>query len=455
MKPTIAFSIPIRFSVMLFCFFVAVLLVSVPPAFAAPQLSSPPINEVVAYNLALAPSLDNSYDPSTANRTTITIILGGGAFTHDLSVSHNLDVAGLSLLEDNMTHPVPDLAIILTRGYSMAHLISIPVEGEGNFLCDRTFFEYISDETAWRCDFDGDYCAEYEDSSGMAYNANVTFSFRNDSISVPLESNISNVIPIPDTLLKAMEDSSGADNLTINISGELVFFYVMNDRHMGYGDECGSNLISFEKSMPLSINRSYAVAGTHKLFFLKAPVLREQWFRNNRFDGIVLSQSPLRHAEISLNGNLTSNLSLRTFEVVFGPHGLEIIQSNLSETVPAMESINLTTPIPLEQGNSSFAYIYRFNYSYDGLGENNLSLVVYDSFSGPEEFDRYDETLQSRMLSYGGKTLETGQPVQENPLTPSRGSIAVQLDPLLTLPALGLGFLVLLLIPVFNSWLRR
>jgi len=300
------------------------------------------------YNGGLGSTLETSYNASS-------------------SVFSGITIAGMSLMLDNATYPENGLAVLLQ--------------------------EQVPDDSV--CNY--------------SYLGVVTFYFKNLTSS-EIFPFLPTVVPVPQDILEAMNDSSGADQLEVDMNSTLAGSYANGAAN------CSSILTSGLENISLYASRNFSVFGTNKLFFLLAPVLGEQWFRDNQFDVIVLSQNPLSSAEIYLNGNLTSNLTLRTFEVVNDSYGIQEIVSNLSNPNGWSESVNLTTPTLLEYYNDSFAYVYEFNYSYEGLGQNNLSLVIDDSFLNPQQ---YDAQLLSRMLSYNDTTTEAGNPVSSSPSRPS------------------------------------
>jgi hypothetical protein len=324
----------------------------------------------------------------------------------------------------------------------MTHLTSLPAQGYPNFICDQAWFAQISDETAWRCDFDNDDCAEYENQSYVVYDLNATFTFRDVNSTVPANETL---VPVPQEILDRMKSSSGFDNLSINVSGNVTFYYEINNRSFGF--DCASNVSTINTSLPVSLNRSYRVAGENKLFFLLSPVLREQWFRNNDFNVMVLSQAAIYRAEIDMNGERARNITLRDFSIVQNQYAVEEILSNLTnETRYSVSDTNVTTPLPLETGNDSFLYAYGINYSYSGLGLNNFSLRVRDNFLRESEFN---ESITSRMLSHDGQFLENGS-VAGNFSRPSSG---FEKDTLTQL-TVGFGLLALVLfLAFFNFWL--
>ncbi|MEW6722677.1 MAG: hypothetical protein AB1324_05430, partial [Candidatus Micrarchaeota archaeon] len=202
--------------------------------------------------------------------------------------------------------------------------------------------------------------------------------------------------------------------------------------------------------VPFSVERNFTVGGNQKLFFLRSPVLREQWYLNNRFDTVVLSQCPIYRARITRNEEAPQNFTMKEFSMVNDSFGLySIVSQKLPQSMSAgdwSESTNLTTPAPLENESHSFAFIYEFNFSYAGLGENNFSLFVED---GALRNASYSESLTSRMLSHGNSTAENGSPAE---LVPSRPSAEFKKDVLSPLEV-GLGLVALVILLAFvNFW---
>ncbi len=441
---------------------------------ASASYVTPPLQNVSDYNLLLSSSgaLDGSYNDAIAFGASVPFSFNGHAGT--LSSSGSLDIAGFSVMVDNSTYPVDGLSLLLASGSNMSHLGYFS-EGDIFKRCDINSCSPISDACAAHCDYDGDYCVEYENSSSFGYDLMVDFSFKNISESVETHSSM---VQVPDLIFSAMQDSSGADTLDINISGYARFLYVLDDRQMGFGDTCYDQFINGSADIPISLNASYPVAGKNRLFFLVAPILREQWYRNNHFDVIVLSQSPLYQANTYLNSNITRNLTLRNYDINETQYGLERIVSNITYLQPPAnlttpenpdnqtnstnstnstigwqmvegfsENFNLTSPYLLEDQNHSFAYIYVFNSTYDGLGINNLSIIVYDSFG---QMGGYSENITSNMLSFNNQTAENGAPINSTFARKSKGFDYGVLSPV----QMSLGLVALLVILMFlNSWL--
>ncbi len=397
---------------------------------------APDTKQTSSDNIKLGKTLEGYYNSSIAQNDSLIIKIG--QTKQNLSISLSVDIAGLSMIADNSTYPVDGLSLIIARGYKQDHLVALPSEGYSDFFCDQDFFQNITDEVAWRCDFDLDDCVEFENSTPVIYDVNVLFTFNNHSVKTPLYSNI---IQVPQEILDGMHNSSGLDTLNVSLDGNVTFLYTINDRGFSYG-ECSNYYNNFSKSFPISISRSFKVAGENRLFFLRSPVLGEQWFKNNRFNTIVLSQSPLYYAEISLDSK-QQTLNLRDFFTTKNAYGLKEVfsVSNWTSTDQWSEKINLTNPTPLEHENLSFSYIYEFNYSYPGLvGWHNLSILVNDIRGS----DHYNASLLSRFLSYNSSVSENRTPLDSL----SRKSAPFTYDNL-NIVHLSLGIIgLILLIPI-------
>jgi hypothetical protein len=254
-----------------------------------------------------------------------------------------IEVPATTVMVDNLTSPIDGLAIMMPRGYYMSHLTS-----GSSQTCNQA--HHPSDD----CDLDADSCAEFEENTSVSYDIDITFSFGDESATVPFSSTI---ITVPDEILNAMRTSSGNDSLLVTLSGNVVFSYLINDRTFD-GFQCNDNIYYTTQSIPISIAQSFTVAGNEKLFFLRSPVLKEQWASNNNFDVIVFSQAPIYYAEILLDNNTSANFTLSTFSTVTVDYAIDKIVST----------------------------------------RLNASMVV-DTFLGTAQ---YNETISSRTLSYAG-----------------------------------------------------
>lgn len=412
-------------------------------AIAFSAYSQPPLVQTNQYNLNVTSELNLSASAAALNGT-VNIPMSG--LVHGIPVGLSIEPVGFSVSVDNVTCPMDNLSFIALRGASMGHLTSLPSPGAGGFTCDRAWYAHFSNETSWRCDLDGDYCVEYENYTAVSYDIDIIFSFGNVSVSVPYDSQL---VPVPHSILEAMRSGSGG-NLTVAFNGTATFLYQINDRMMS-GGKCIDNYESENTTIPYSLNRSFAVGGSGSFFFLRSPVLREQWASNNQFDVIVLSQSPLYHADILLNGQAVENITLRSFDVQEDSDGLQGIISIPNPSPGAWTentTLGLTQPA-LDAKNRSFSYIYQFNYSYPGLGNNTLYLGVDDSCL---VHSAYSNVLLSRMLSYNGSTAENGQPFDAAVARPSAPFSTGALG----IITFGFGVAAIIVIVAFtNFWLLR
>jgi hypothetical protein len=405
--------------------------------------AQPPIDNVMDNNEDYAPNLENVYNASFAQNGTMTVTFDNSS-SRDIALSASMQVAGMNLMIDNMTYPHENLSLILARGENASHLKSLPEDGYIDFICDKDWF-YGSGQYPHRCDFDNDNCAEFENDSFVEYDTNVTFTFNGVNETVRTSSNM---VQVPSEILDAMEHSSGADLLNVSIVSAALFTTIFNDRGFA-GMDCTSYYVNVTQNVTLHLNASFPVAGAQKLFFLRSPVLNEQWHRNNQFNLIVMSQSPLYYAETYLNGNQTKNYTLREFNTTNNSFNLTEIVSN--KTIPKgwSENINLTTPIPLSETDDSYSYIYGFNSTYSGLGKNTLGMLITDSFMGEAE---YETVILSRMLSYNGTKNEFGEDIDPSITRPSSGFQKGQVSNV----EIGLGFLAVIVMLTFvNFWLKK
>lgn len=427
--------------------------------------SDPPISDVLNHNNAAASNLQGFYDNSSPISASFTIPFKNNP--KQMSANASLDILGMNLMEDGAACPADGLTLLLASGISVEPLTAIPSGGYPDFICDAQWFQYMNDETSWRCDFDNDYCAEYVNQIGSYDDFNVTFIMGNFSESVESSSV---AVTVPDATLEAMRESSGLDNLTVLVQGNITIAYQINDRTFGYGD-CASNLTTILTSVPVDATSSFPVHGTDKIFFVRSPLLDEQWYKDSRFDVALLSQCPIYSAWITLDGNRSVNFTLRNFDMSENNFGLEQIDSepindssNISvdpfAPVSSMggkigwnESIldSSVSPYPLEEKNGSFAYSYTFDFGYSkGPGTHNLMISVVDNCGN---IGNRSETILDRMISAGNTTMENGLPINSSIARPSA---AFKEDSLISSAEVALGLVSFILLLAFaNFWLLK
>ncbi len=224
------------------------------------------------------------------------------------------------------------------------------------------------------------------------------FYFRNMTKEVSVSSN-NFVIPFTNEELAASEN----DTLGVNVSGSFEFDYkVQYTAYIEYFDEC---LIDKQVNETITITKSafsskeYPVEGEEILYFLKKPVLKEQWFKNNRFDVVVLANKELKYMEIRKNNSTIGTARFHEFGIETDELGIEKITSNQTNIINGTKTNRQDTkilPKGLEKQNKTFYIAYQINSSYEGIGNNTLGLFLEDDFGGEM---KSEEQLLSRALS--------------------------------------------------------
>jgi len=386
--------------------------------------SLPPLSNVSSYNLALATSLNNTYDDANATHGKIWMEFKGTNIDW-VQISKQVELplihASARLLSmepsvDNVTDAAADPSLLFAWGARADPLPAKDWEG--------------SDEGA------GDDCVEYHNSSSVSRHALVLFSFGNVS---QIVNTTSNVVAVPENVLAAMENTTGNDTLNVKLNATFDFLYTVDDRRPSFESGCSHHLMNFTSSITVVDERNWTVEGNRTLFFVRAPVLGEQWFRNNRFDVVVLSNHRLFSGSISANQNQTQVFILRVFNISDGPYGTKRIISFPSgmDASGMVQHLALNTPTPLDKMNATYAYAYELNYSYEGIGWNMLNITV-SSFSGRNY--SYSEDVLSRALTHSGGIPEPGVSSNESAL---RDSVAIGSNQLFAV-SLSLGLVGIL-----------
>lgn len=391
------------------------------------------IDDVIYHNL------NSEFNVSNVNYTSNETLF---LFQKSILTSSDLNFIGTTLEINNVSYPTYNLSILIFPSLNNSHLYSKPAEGYQDFICNREWFDSGA-QFAWRCDFDNDNCAEFENNIYTLYNMTAVFIYKNISETVNVTSN---QIQVPQGIQAYLHNASGFDTMEVILDGNLTIVYEINDRGFS-GLDCVSSLQNYTINHPYFLSENFTVGGFNKLYFLAFPSLREQWFRNNKFNVVLLSQVPLESAQIFLNGNETRNFSLRNYSTVFNSFGVMEIDSKPNIGDGWIEYYNQTSPFQLELTDHSFAYIYQFNFSYSGLGKNNLSLLITDSFGNSSI---YNESLLSRKLSYNGTWDEQGKSIDE--LSRKSGSYKPgELENI----QIALGILSALVLLIFvNYWVK-
>ena len=383
--------------------------------------TDPPIYNVTLHNLNLAPSLNDSYSPVIGVNGTIGMDFNGT----DRNWVH---------ISEHFDFPIIHAsAKLLTIDPSVDNATSASASPKLLFAWGA-FAEPLA-----IADYEHDDCNESQISSSVSRSAAINFSFRNARETVIVTD--SNVVPVPDGILKEMESTSGNDTLAVQINATFVFRYDMDDRKAIVEGGCVDRPKAFFSSISVSDSANWTVEGNRTLFFLRAPILGEQWFRNNRFDTVIFSNSRIYKAKVSADGNQTEYFQLYNFNITNDSYGvwkIESIPVSSGSSYGASGYAISNNPAPLERDNLTYGYLYAFNYTYSGIGVHTLALDADGLFGDEHVFSR---DILSRMLSYGGNTSELGTPA-DWPVT--RKSASFSEDALRTV-TLSLGLAGLLL----------
>jgi len=247
-----------------------------------------------------------------------------------------------------------------------------------------------------------------------------------------------------------LSKGNGSDLLNITISGEFSFRY-LRDEHYSWPDGNGSCESDDETETrtfvkPFSSFLSYEVESGNVSFFLISPVLREQWYKNNKFNTIAFSKRKFYKANLTLNNEPIAYAYLYSFNVYKDEYGMRHITSvkNKSGNIETYEGILNTSVDSLQESGEPQTYAYMFNSSYKGIGWNSLELKIEDHFT-----DSYyeEEDILSRRLSFDGKTTEEGESYEEgDPVRPSVSFFSDELNPVIA----SIGLLGVLILVVLN-----
>lgn len=382
--------------------------------------TDPPLQEVTSHNLALAPWLNDHYDPSIAINGTVHMVFRG------------TNINWVKISEEFDFPLIHASAKLLTIDPSVDNATNI----ENN---PRLVFAWgARADTLKRDDWESDDCTEYQNASSVTRSALVTFTFRNTSETV---STTTNVVAIPDSVQEAMQGTTGRDRLNIKLDSTFDFLYTIDDQYATFESGCVQRLVNFTESLNIKDEMNWTVEGDNTLFFLRTPVLNEQWFRNNHFDSIAFSDSRIYKGRISANNDQEKEFHLYSFNITPGIYGLQKIESIPLDHQPGIgEHTVFNTPIPLALQNNTYGYLYEFNYTYDGIGKNSL-LLETSSFSGKDH--SFSQALLSRALSHSGNISEL-ETDKEN-VRKSRGTSVSSLNQI-TIGFGIIGLLVLMLL---------
>lgn len=299
----------------------------------------------------------------------------------------------------------------------------------------------------------------------ISYNFSPSFNFSFKNKTKTLGGNLQEIFEIP---FNALEFSSGNgyDNLSISLNGNFTFTYnkiVSKYEPLGiFQPSC--ELYSIENSIetfvrPVSYTISYNVESGSVLFFLRAPVLREQWFKNNVFNEIIISKRAFYNSKIFLNDERISQANMYVFDIKENKFGMKYTKSiPMKNATNMLYSENFTniTPIPIEKTKESFSYVYEFNTTYNGVGRNNITLKIRDRFLNSFEVS---ESILSRGLTYDNNKIENSFPINNRNVSGNNNLLRKSIqytESNLTIATISLGTVgILLIIILSRGYLRR
>lgn len=261
-----------------------------------------------------------------------------------------------------------------------------------------------------------DGCIDYYHKTyqGANVSANISALFRNNTYyTADIAEENPVALPVPQNELNETQ----GDSITITLKGKIIFRYIL-DKTLSHleCDENGSCRCSetVYPSEPFNITRTaesnliYEVEGGALLHFLNKPALREQWFKNSKFEDFVFSKRKFYSSGLLLNGSQIGTASLYEFSITDDSFDVWRVISHRTSNfsgLGATETQAFTIPIPIEENNDAFTSIYIFNSSYSALGPHNLTLVLIDHFGNV--FSR-EFGITNRMLTFNGSRAEDG-----------------------------------------------
>jgi hypothetical protein len=258
--------------------------------------------------------------------------------------------------------------------------------------------------------------------SGSSISGTMEFKFKNSTKIVSIDGSTPLELSIPFSN-DELTSPDYKDALIVSLYANIILDYdwkVREEVCSGTSCYCSTTDTKIKQfSRGAVSSKNITVESGRPLFQLVRPILREQWFMNNKFDSVLLSRRVLYQGSVYLNGQNFGNYSLYQFAIGDAGYGLRkvvSIRNDSFDNSSAFESFWHSEPYPLEKTSDSFSIAYQVNSSYQGLGVNSLSLEVFDEFGNKFTFV---ENITSRKLSYNGNNPEDGIPTDVSNLRPS------------------------------------
>ncbi|MGV8176973.1 MAG: hypothetical protein ACP5NX_04185 [Candidatus Bilamarchaeaceae archaeon] len=256
---------------------------------------------------------------------------------------------------------------------------------------------------------DHDICTDPGTYSGSSFSGTITFHLSEDvSFPVSLGSTVS-YVSFP--LQRPDLDVAASPELLVELRGSINAEYEFTNSTPTKGGCYGwgpDHRYHASLSAPVAYNTTFLLRTGKSLPVLVNPATRQQWYRDNRFDLLVLSGCRFQRSELLLDGKAVSSDRLYLFEQETGPLGDQYIttifegnSTHISETVLT----HPTSPSSLDPSNSAYFVSYSLNGTYEGIGQHNLSVRMYPFYGPPQTFTY---SIESRAQTYNGDVLEGG-----------------------------------------------
>ncbi|MCK4319105.1 hypothetical protein KAW38_00865 [Candidatus Micrarchaeota archaeon] len=234
-----------------------------------------------------------------------------------------------------------------------------------------------------------------------SHSGNATFIFENMSKTVSLDFD-EGIIQIPFPL----DGNTTNITLTVLLNATLRFNYLKLSDYMD-GPFCkqATSQVFFDVKLS-DVSSSYYVESGEPLFFTLRPVLKEQWYKNNKFDNLAFSRKRFYKAEVFLDNESIYKQNLYNFTIENDSYEVWYVHShklNNSEFLEVKEQNNASS---LSTLNRTYFYSYFLNSTYNATGLHSVQLILYSLFA---EEHNLTVPIKSRKLTAYNSLSETGE----------------------------------------------
>lgn len=268
----------------------------------------------------------------------------------------------------------------------------------------------------WETGLSGTTCTSSADFISFEPEATIKFSIGSKDASITTDEN---KIAVPNDIRTILRYASG-ENLTISFTGTARFVYDLDVYSVvctqSSGCSCEKNTeASGKKELKFKCENSlsYEIENQDDVYLLQKPILKEQWYKNNHFDSIFLTNRRIYKAEVWLNNISFGNVTFYEFNISNDEYGLQYIHTSSAyseNNASGAENSVKIMPIPLQKENNTFRYLYEINSTYETIGLHSLGLKTYDDFGQKTE---KEYSIYSKQLSFSGNTSETNEAFKE------------------------------------------